>query len=208
MTRPVLDVTAGTRAMWFDKTDQRTLFGDARTESITVTDRTRGHQDGTRTLNIAPDVQLDFRALPFPDESFRLVVFDPPHLTRAGAKSWLAARYGVLGLDWRDDLKRVSADQVRQFANIERMHQVRGLSIFAPVMNRLVDISDIENSERIAAKVAASWRLPQATFGIASSLVSAPYRIPSRCRSNSSSGSSLRPLSGCSATCATAPLRR
>lgn len=104
--RPVLDVTAGTRVMWFDKTDQRTLFGDARTETVTVTDRTRGNRDGTRTLNIAPDVQLDFRALPFASESFRLVVFDPPHLTNAGAKSWLAARYGTLGDGWRDDLKQ------------------------------------------------------------------------------------------------------
>ena len=113
VTRPVLDVTAGTRAMWFDKGDQRALFGDARSECITVTDRTRGREDGTRTLNIAPDVQLDFRALPFASESFRLVVFDPPHLIRAGKKSWLAARYGVLGGDWRDDLRQGFAECLR-----------------------------------------------------------------------------------------------
>ena len=104
--KAVLDPCCGTRMMWFDKTDQRALFGDARTESITVTDRTRGRQDGTRTLSITPDVQMDFRALPFPDDTFRLVVFDPPHLTKAGAKSWLAARYGVLGSNWRDDLRQ------------------------------------------------------------------------------------------------------
>lgn len=34
---------------------------------------------------------LDFRALPYPDESFYLVAFDPPHLVRAGRKSWRAA---------------------------------------------------------------------------------------------------------------------
>jgi lambda family phage portal protein len=70
---------------------------------------------------------------------------------------WLYKHHPGDGNWYRDDLKRVSADQLRQFANIDRMHQVRGLSIFAPVMNRLVDISDIENSERIAAKVAASF---------------------------------------------------
>lgn len=58
---------------------------------------------------------------------------------------------------YRNDTKRVSADQLRQFANISDIHQVRGLSIYAAVMNRLVDIQDIENSERIAAKVAASF---------------------------------------------------
>lgn len=107
--------------MWFDKTDQRTLFGDARTETVTVTDRTRGHRDGTRTLNIAPDVQLDFRALPFASESFRLVVFDPPHLTRAGAKSWLAARYQTwetLPDRWQR-IYRVQAEAVRDVLHAE-----------------------------------------------------------------------------------------
>ena len=55
------------------------------------------------------------------------------------------------------DTKRVGADELRQFANLADIHQVRGLSIYAPVMNRLVDIQDIEQSERIAAKVAASF---------------------------------------------------
>lgn len=55
------------------------------------------------------------------------------------------------------ETKRVSAEQLRQFAHISDIHQVRGLSIYAPVMNRLVDIQDIEQSERIAAKVAASF---------------------------------------------------
>lgn len=52
--------------------------------------------------------------------------------------------------------KRVSADQMRHVALIDRIHQRRGLSIFASVLNRLVDVGDYEDSERIAAKVAAS----------------------------------------------------
>lgn len=57
---------------------------------------------------------------------------------------------------YRNDTKRVAGEQLLQFANIERVNQVRGLSVFAPVMNRLRDIQDYEDSERIAAKVAAS----------------------------------------------------
>ena len=49
---------------------------------------------------------LDFRALPYADGTFNLVAFDPPHLVRAGSKSWLAAKYGKLGEDWREDLRR------------------------------------------------------------------------------------------------------
>lgn len=59
-----------------------------------------------RTLAVAPDVIADFRDMPFPDNSFKLVVFDPPHLLKAGEQSWLAQKYGVLkGDTWRQDIK-------------------------------------------------------------------------------------------------------
>ena len=102
--KAVLDPCCGTRMMWFDKNDQRVLFGDCRSETVTVTDRSH-RDDGTRVLRIEPDALMDFRALPFPDDSFSLVAFDPPHLVRAGPKSWLAAKYGKLGADWRDELR-------------------------------------------------------------------------------------------------------
>lgn len=58
---------------------------------------------------------------------------------------------------WRIETKRVPAEQMRQIAQIDRIHQVRGLSVFASVINRIRDIQDYENSERVAAKVAASY---------------------------------------------------
>lgn len=54
------------------------------------------------------------------------------------------------------ETKRVLADQLHHLALIDRIHQVRGLSVFASVLNRLVDIDEYEDYERIAAKVAAS----------------------------------------------------
>jgi lambda family phage portal protein len=57
----------------------------------------------------------------------------------------------------REETKFVPADRLQSVACINRIGQVRGLSIFAPVMNRFRDIQDYENSERIAAKVAASF---------------------------------------------------
>lgn len=101
--KPVLDACCGSRMMWFNKADPRAIFGDQRSETLTVTDRTH-RSDGTRTLRIEPDTLMDFRAIPFADNSFKLVAFDPPHLERAGPKSWLAAKYGKLSLDWRNDL--------------------------------------------------------------------------------------------------------
>lgn len=59
-------------------------------------------------------------------------------------------------MGWRADTKRVPADQILHLALIDRIHQVRGLSVFASVLNRMVDIGEYENSELVAAKVAAS----------------------------------------------------
>ncbi|WP_307479897.1 SAM-dependent methyltransferase [Cytobacillus purgationiresistens] len=47
-------------------------------------------------LVVAPDVVVDFRNMPFEDETFYLVVSDPPHLIRVGEKSWLSQKYGKL----------------------------------------------------------------------------------------------------------------
>lgn len=80
-TVPVLDPCCGSRMFWFDKNDQRCLFGDIREESHILCDG--------RALEIKPDMQIDFRNLPFPDNTFKLVVFDPPHLEWAGESSWI-----------------------------------------------------------------------------------------------------------------------
>lgn len=108
-----LDPCCGSRMMWFDRQDPRVVFGDCRAESLSVTDRSHGRVNGRRTITIAPDTILDFRALPFPDGSFHAVIFDPPHLVRAGKRSWLAAKYGRLGPDWREDLRQGFAECFR-----------------------------------------------------------------------------------------------
>jgi len=92
--------------MWMNKKNQDVIFGDMRSETLNVTDRSHGNDSGTRTLRIEPDTVIDFRALPYQDCSFALVAFDPPHLLRAGPKSWLAAKYGKMSDNWRDDLRK------------------------------------------------------------------------------------------------------
>lgn len=82
--------------MWFNKNNPEAIFGDLRSESHVLCDG--------RSLNIAPDTQINFTNLPFADNSFKLVVFDPPHLKHAGPKSWLRAKYGVLNNTWQEDL--------------------------------------------------------------------------------------------------------
>lgn len=112
----VLDPCCGSRMMWFDRANPDVIFGDKRRETLKVTDRSHGNTVGTRTLHIEPDVLLDFRALPYADDTFHHVVFDPPHLVRAGPRSWLAAKYGKLGEDWHGDLRAGFAECFRVLA--------------------------------------------------------------------------------------------
>lgn len=88
---------------WFDKSNADAMFADNRRERCELPDvSSRG---GSRTLVIDPDIQADFTSLPFADESFYHVVFDPPHLVRNGKNGWLAKKYGKLEGDWREDLR-------------------------------------------------------------------------------------------------------
>ena len=50
----------------------------------------------------------------------------------------------------------VPAGRMLHLALTDRLHQVRGVSVFASVLERLEDLKDYEESERVAAKVAAS----------------------------------------------------
>lgn len=113
MEAQILDPCCGSRMMWADRNNPSVIFGDCRSETIVVTDRSHGKKDGVRALKIEPDVMLDFRSLPYPDSTFKLVAFDPPHLVRAGQKSWLAAKYGKLSDTWQDDIKKGFAECLR-----------------------------------------------------------------------------------------------
>jgi len=89
----ILDACCGSRMFWFDKENTDVVFADNRELETTLCDG--------RKLVIKPDVKMDFRNMPFDDESFKMVVFDPPHLLHAGENSWLAKKYGVLPADWK-----------------------------------------------------------------------------------------------------------
>lgn len=57
-----LDATAGNRMIWPNKNPPLTVFMDKECD-----------------LSIPPDIIGDFRKLPFRDDVFQCVVFDPPH---------------------------------------------------------------------------------------------------------------------------------
>jgi SAM-dependent methyltransferase len=96
---------------YFDKDDARVLFIDKREETHELRDKSSA--GGFRKLEIRPDLIADFTALPFRDETFALVVFDPPHLKNNGSTGWLAKKYGKLPDDWRTELRKGFAECFR-----------------------------------------------------------------------------------------------
>lgn len=90
--------------MWFNKSDPRAIFFDRREESLEIPPGA-AWPNGT-TLHVKPDVKGSFTAMPFPDESFALVVFDPPHMEKLGEDTNLGKFYGKLFGDWECDLAK------------------------------------------------------------------------------------------------------
>jgi SAM-dependent methyltransferase len=97
---------------WFDKQDGRALFVDKRRETWPIDIGTPGTV-GRSPIVVDPDTLADFTALPFPDNTFAHVVFDPPHIEREEAKGLLTRKYGNLTGDWRDMLRRGFAECFR-----------------------------------------------------------------------------------------------
>lgn len=94
----VLDVCCGSKMFYFCKKSTKVIFCDNRKETTTLCDG--------RECVVDPDIIADFRNIPFDDNEFSVVVFDPPHLLHAGENSWLAKKYGTLPADWKKCLSK------------------------------------------------------------------------------------------------------
>ena len=93
--KPILDACCGSRMFWFDKDNPYVEFMDIRDEECVLS-------DGQLCI-VHPNIVGDFCDMPFPDASFKLVVFDPPHLVWAGKTANLYKRFGKLD-DWKTEL--------------------------------------------------------------------------------------------------------
>ncbi|PCQ45302.1 phage portal protein [Citrobacter freundii] len=70
---------------------------------------------------------------------YRVYKFPPANMTRFSA-----------------ELKTVTAENMLHLAQRKRLHQLRGVSLLHGVIRRLGDIKDYEESERVAARIAAA----------------------------------------------------
>jgi hypothetical protein len=91
----IIDLSAGNRAVWFDKRHPDAIYVDIRPE-------------------VAPDIIADSRALPAEvGADFDLVVFDPPHKNN-GANFGMARSYGRFGHEHiRSTIKGTASEAYR-----------------------------------------------------------------------------------------------
>jgi SAM-dependent methyltransferase len=106
----ILDATCGGRSIWHPENKDRhdTLYIDKR-ELDSLNREEFGHSP--RNYSIEPDEVQDYRDLPYDDESFNLIVFDPPHAVRGDGMETLSGvsfrKWGCLHAEtWQDDLER------------------------------------------------------------------------------------------------------
>lgn len=93
----ILDVCCGSRMFYFDKNSPDVIYCDIRDEDHILCDG--------RKLGVHPNIICDFKELPFGDNKFDMVIFDPPHLKSVGENGWQYKKYGKLEKNWQEDIK-------------------------------------------------------------------------------------------------------
>lgn len=113
----ILDACCGGRTFWFTKDHENTLYIDNEPRPKgTVKERPHWH--------CTPDLVADFRKLPFENNTFYHVVWDPPHLLKLQETSYMRKKYGVLNSEtWQEDLKQ-------GFSELWRVLKVNGTLVF------------------------------------------------------------------------------
>lgn len=95
----ILDACCGGKMMWINKNHQNTIYIDIREEE-------RGHINHVPNHEIKPDYVMDFRKMNFEDKTFKLIVFEPPHMMTLGKTSIFAKKFGVLNaMSWQADIQ-------------------------------------------------------------------------------------------------------
>lgn len=98
MSKIILDVCCGSKMFYFDKNRDDLITMDIRKEQFEI---------HGKKVNVNPDIVADFTNIPFQDESFYHIVFDPPHLISPGNNSIMYAQYGGLKKEiWKEELEK------------------------------------------------------------------------------------------------------
>lgn len=112
----ILDATCGPKTIWYQKNHPGVVFLDKRRENINTLQN--GNSLRTRrTIRIQPDFVGDFTCLPFKDNVFDVVVFDPPHIIRKQKVTMgiMEMKYGCL---YEAEYKKVLTQGCRELFRV------------------------------------------------------------------------------------------
>lgn len=112
----ILDVTCGMRGIWWQKHQRNTIYCDQRCEKH---ESDYGTVESHRTVDVKPDIIADFTKLPFPNDSFYLVVMDPPHLIGKD-NSWIKKEYGYF--DTKSQMLSTICAGIRECMRVLKPH--------------------------------------------------------------------------------------
>ena len=113
----ILDACCGGRMMWVNKHHPNVIYIDNRTEE-------KGFVKQRHNFDVQPDIVMDFRNIEFPDNSFKLVVWDPPHGLTFSDTSIMKKKFGCLNAEtWQSDFSR-------GFKELWRLLEDYGILIF------------------------------------------------------------------------------
>lgn len=141
----------------------RTWFRDGEGFSQRIIGNVPGLEHGTVVPYSLEGLERDFVPMELTDagrgirQGIEMNAWGRPrayHVYKAHPGDLLSAGFsGFLGTG---ETKRVPAERMMHLAVRKRLHQLRGISVFASVLNRLDDIKEIDENERVAARVASS----------------------------------------------------
>jgi hypothetical protein len=109
MNETILDACSAFRMMHFNKNDPNILYLDIRNDEQLAKDllRVPNRKPWQPTK---PTIKGDYRKLDYPNESFRLIFFDPSHFTQLGDGIY-RVKFGALCAEtWQSDLKRAATE--------------------------------------------------------------------------------------------------
>jgi lambda family phage portal protein len=138
-----------------DRMAARTLYRDGEVLGQLIEGPVPSLDHGTRVPFSVEMIEPDLLPLDYDDESKRIrQAIERNAWGRATGYFLHKGHPEAIGTSARD-LKRVPASRMVHAALRDRIGQLRGVTAFASVITRIEDIKDYEESERIAAKIAA-----------------------------------------------------
>jgi len=101
----ILDATSGPKEMWYQKNHPFVTYMDNRKGKFIYWNKNKAQKV---TIKVNPDVVADWtKTIPFDNNKFDVVIFDPPHIIQNSTKGVMPTKYTILKPDsWKYQLKK------------------------------------------------------------------------------------------------------